>query len=101
MSVTTPLEPKQNDGFKEKAVGDKVIKDAVARILKLEEEKDSAVSELKGAYDDAAAKGVDRKALKTVVKLKKKGHSPEHTQTVNSYLKSLGELPLFAAAELH
>jgi len=101
MSVASPLDPKQNDGFKEKNVGDTVIKKAVERILALEEKKDQAVSDLKGAYDDAAEKGVDRRALKDVVKLQKKTRSPEHMQTVNSYLKALGELPLFANMEIH
>jgi uncharacterized protein (UPF0335 family) len=79
-----------------KVAGDTDIKKGVERLLKLTEEMDNLKADLKAVYDEYADKGVDRRALKTVVKLKRKDMSEEHKNTVNAYLRALGELPLFA-----
>ena len=97
MSVKDVLKP-SDEGFAGKIVGDKEVKSYVKRILRLKEEADNINADIKSVYDEAADKGLDRSALKTVVKISRKDVSEEHKQTVNAYLNAIGDLPLFATA---
>lgn len=87
---------KEESPFASKMASNKEIKEFSDRILKLQEERDNISADIRSTYDAAADKGIDRKALKSVVKIVKKGLSDEDKVTVNAYLKALGELPLFA-----
>lgn len=71
------------------------VKKFVERALKLEENMDQAKSDLKQLYDDAHNGGVDRKALKIVVKHKKKAFSVELRQEVNELFEKCGDSPMF------
>jgi uncharacterized protein (UPF0335 family) len=73
------------------------VKEFVNRAMKLEEQLDQAKADLKGLYDDAHDQGFDRKALKIVIKNRKKPMSFELRQEVNELQTKLGDLPLFAA----
>lgn len=88
----------EDDGFAGKIASNKKVKETVERILKLKEESANINADIKSAYDAAANEGIDRAALKAVVKMRAKDVSEEHKVTVNSYLKALGDLPLFATA---
>ena len=100
MSVKDVLKP-EDEGFAGKIASNKEIKENVARILKLMEERDNISADIKSVYDSAHDKGIDRTALKQVVKLRRKDVSEEHKQTVNAYLNALGDLPLFATPALN
>ena len=91
----------EDDGFAGKIASNKEIKEMVSRILKLKEEADNINADIKSVYDAANDKGIDRAALKQVVKLRRKDVSDEHKQTVNAYLNALGDLPLFATPALN
>jgi len=97
MPVKDVLKP-SDDGFAGKIASNKEIKEYVDRIMKLKEEADNINADIKSVYDAANDKGIDRTALKIVVKLRRKDVSEEHKQTVNAYLNALGDLPLFATA---
>lgn len=68
----------------------------VERICRLEDEKATIGEDIKEVYDEAEGHGYDKKALKQVVKIKRKPIDLGHRQTVNQYLRCLGELPLFS-----
>lgn len=72
------------------------IKKYIERALKLEETLDQTKADLKGLYDDADNEGIDRKALKVVVKHKKKPLSSNNRQEVNMLLEKVGDQPMFA-----
>lgn len=72
------------------------VKKAVDGILKLEEEMDNLKADLKSAYDTAHNGGIDRKALKIVVKHKRKPMSVEMRQDVNELMTKVGEQIVFA-----
>lgn len=72
------------------------VKKFVERALKLEEQLDQDKADLKGLYNDAHNQGVDRKALKIVVKHKKKPFSLEVRQEVNELFEKCGDSPMFA-----
>jgi len=92
----------KDDGVAGKIAGNKDIKEAVENILKKREELDNLRADVRALYDAAADKGIDRKALKAVVEFKRgQMASEEHKSDVNTYLKALGELPLFAVASVH
>ena len=100
MAARDILKP-SDEGFAGKVAGNKDIKDIVEKIIKLKGQMSDLASDIKGVYDLASDKGLDRKALKTVVKLRMNDAGEEHKQTVNAYLKSLGDLPLFAESATH
>lgn len=75
------------------------VKKFIDRALKLEEELAQNRADLKSVYDDAHNEGIDRKALKVVVKHKKNPVSFEHRQEVNELLKKVSAEPLYHAVE--
>ncbi len=72
------------------------VKKFVERALRLEDQLDQDKADLKGLYDDAHNAGIDRKALKIVVKHKKKAFSVELRQEVNELFEKCGDSPMFA-----
>lgn len=87
------------DTFSEEAVklpNSADVKKTVDGILKLEEELANLKADLKQCYDTAHKGGIDRKALKIVVKHKKKAMSVELRQEINELLTKAGEQIVFA-----
>lgn len=72
------------------------VKSFVNRIHKVEETMDQAKADLKSLYTDAKDQGIDPKALKIVVKHKKKPMSVELRQEVNELMTKVGEQHVFA-----
>lgn len=72
------------------------VKKTIDGIMKLEEEMDNIKADIKSAYDTAHKGGIDRKALKFVVKYKKKKPSQEFRQEVNELLEKCGEQMMFS-----
>jgi uncharacterized protein (UPF0335 family) len=72
------------------------VKKFVDKLLRLEEQLDQHKVDMKQAYDDAHEQGIDRKALKIVVKHKKKAVSAELRQEVNDLFEKCGDPLMFA-----
>ncbi len=70
------------------------LKQVVAKIERLEEEKKEAGSHIKDAYAEAKAMGYDTKALRAVVRLRKQDRQEreEHQAVLDTYLLALGEI---------
>ncbi len=66
----------------------------LSRIENLEAEKQEIMDQLKDVYGDAKALGFDTKALRTVVRLRKKDQKKriEEEQMLDLYLHALGEI---------
>jgi uncharacterized protein (UPF0335 family) len=102
----TILEVTNNDGFKKDLTPEQMIPEVVEKILASREKADTIKDQLeeekgrtRSLYTEAKSKGLDTKALKKVVEIKRgKVESDEHKATLNAYLKAMGELPLFASA---
>lgn len=63
----------------------------IERALKLEEQMSQTKADMKGLYDDAHEQGIDRKALKIVVKHKKNPMSQATRAEVNEIMTKVGE----------
>lgn len=74
------------------------VKGFFDRALAQEKEIDGLKEDLKQIYQDAHDQGIDRKALRFVVKHKKNPISIEHRQEVNETLTKVGEQAMFAFA---
>ncbi len=70
------------------------LKQMLARIEKLEEEKASVASDIKDCYGEAKALGYDTKALRKVVSLRKMDRKDraEQEAMIDLYLHALGEI---------
>lgn len=70
------------------------LKQVVARIERLEEEKAGIASDIKDVYAEAKALGYDTKALRAVVRLRKldRREREEQEQVLDLYLAALGEI---------
>jgi uncharacterized protein (UPF0335 family) len=70
------------------------LKQLVARIEKLEEEKKSIGDDIKESYAEAKAVGFDSKVLRQVIKLRKQDRQEreEQEQIRDLYLHALGEI---------
>lgn len=68
------------------------LKTIVERIEKLEEEKAAISTDIKDVYSEAKANGFDKKALKTVIALRKKEASKraEEQAILETYMAALG-----------
>ena len=68
------------------------LKTIVERIEKLEEEKAAIANDIKDVYSEAKANGFDKKALKTVIALRKKEASKraEEQAILETYMAALG-----------
>jgi uncharacterized protein (UPF0335 family) len=70
------------------------LKQLVARIEKLEEEKKGIADDIKESYAEAKAVGFDSKVLRQVIKLRKQDRQEreEQEQVRDLYLHALGEI---------
>lgn len=70
----------------------KMLTNIVKRIEALEEEKKDIQHDIKDLYAEAKSKGIDKKALKQVIKIRKKDKTEliEQEETVKYYLDILG-----------
>jgi len=74
------------------------VKAFIQKIHKKMEDMDDMKADLKSLYDDAEEQGIDRAALKFVVKFKKKPLSNDKKKAVNELLEKSGEQLLFVFA---
>jgi uncharacterized protein (UPF0335 family) len=70
------------------------LKQFVARIERLEEEKTELAGQLKEVYGEAKALGYDTKALRSVIRLRKipAGERSEAEMILDLYLEAIGEI---------
>ena len=70
------------------------LRQLVARIEKLEEEKKSIADDIKESYAEAKAVGLDSKVLRQVVRIRKQDRQEreEQEQIRELYLHALGEI---------
>ncbi len=70
------------------------LRRTIERIERLEEEKKEVAEQIKDVYAEAKAFGLDTKALRTCVKLRKqdKAERQEQELVLETYLVELGEL---------
>ncbi len=69
------------------------LRQTVAKIERLEEEKKEVAEQIKEIYAEAKAFGFDTKALRQVIRLRKvdKAEREEHEMVLGTYLIALGE----------
>lgn len=69
------------------------LRQTVAKIERLEEEKKEVAEQIKDVYAEAKAMGFDTKALRAVVRLRKidKAERDEQEMVLETYLIALGE----------
>jgi len=69
----------------------------IERIERLEEEKRTIADDIKDIYAEAKGTGFDTKAIRTIVKLRKKDQAEreEEEAILDTYMAALGMLPLF------
>ncbi|MEX1250241.1 MAG: DUF2312 domain-containing protein [Hyphomonas sp.] len=70
------------------------LRQTVAKIERLEEEKKEVAEQIKEVYGEAKAIGFDTKALRTVIRLRKieKAERDEQEMILETYLIALGEM---------
>ena len=70
------------------------LRQTVAKIERLEEEKKEVAEQIKEVYGEAKAIGFDTKALRAVIRLRKieKAERDEQEMILETYLIALGEL---------
>ncbi|WP_291208798.1 DUF2312 domain-containing protein [Hyphomonas sp.] len=70
------------------------LRQTVAKIERLEEEKKEVAEQIKEVYGEAKAIGFDTKALRQVIRLRKieKAERDEQEMILETYLIALGEL---------
>lgn len=69
------------------------LRQTVAKIERLEEEKKEIAAEIKEVYGEAKSFGFDTKALRAVIRLRKmeKADRDEHEMMIETYLFALGD----------
>lgn len=74
--------------------GKEKLKQLVARIERLEEEKASLAADIKEVYGEAKGLGYDTKVLRKVIRLRKQDaqERAEQEQIMDLYLLALGEI---------
>ena len=74
----------------------RLAKTIIERIERLEEEKATIGDDIKDVYGEAKGEGYDTKAMRTIVKMRKKdqGERKEEELVLNTYLIALGMAPL-------
>ena len=70
------------------------LRQVVAKIERLEEEKKEVAEQIKEVYGEAKSMGYDTKALRAVVKLRKQDRQEREEQQsiLDTYLLALGEI---------
>jgi len=73
------------------------LKSVIARIENLEESKAGIVADIRDVYAEAKGNGLDAKAIRTIIKLRKlDAQTREEEETIlDTYMAALGMLPLF------
>ncbi|HZZ77469.1 MAG TPA: DUF2312 domain-containing protein [Gemmataceae bacterium] len=73
------------------------LRSVVERIERLEEQKAGIGADIKEVYAEAHGNGLCRKAIRQIVKLRKKdaNERQEEEAMLTTYMRSLGMLPLF------
>lgn len=68
------------------------LKQFVARIERLEEEKQTIADDIRDVYEEAASTGYDKKILRQVIKIRKqdKAEREEAEALLDTYLAALG-----------
>ena len=68
------------------------LKSFIERIERLEEEKKAIADDIKDVFAEAKANGVDVKALRTILKIRKEevDERKEHEAIVDLYMQALG-----------
>lgn len=81
-------------GIEINSAGKEKLRQIVAKIEKLEEEKKETAGEIKDVYGEAKAMGYDTKALRTVIRLRKidRQEREEADAILDTYLLALGEI---------
>ncbi len=71
------------------------LKAIIARIEKLEDGKTSISNDIKDVYAEAGGNGFDKKAIRTIIKIRKQDASErEEEETIlDTYLHALGMIP--------
>lgn len=76
------------------------LKAAVAEIMQLKKKAADANGDIRSAFSKWEKKGVDKAALKDVIKITSAStNNDDHKATVNIYMEMLGHLPLFHFAD--
>ena len=77
------------------------LKSILARIEKLEEEKAALAADIREIFAEAKGNGYDVKALRTIIKMRKKDASEleEEQNVLDVYMAALDMLPLFEGIE--
>ncbi len=67
----------------------------IERIERLEEEKSTVADDIKGVYGEAKSMGFEGKAIRTIIKIRKKDISEYHNAqaVLDTYLAALGMIP--------
>lgn len=70
------------------------LKQTIERVERLEEEKKEIAEQIKEVYAEAKALGFDTKALRQVVRIRKKDRQEreEEEMVLDTYLAALGEI---------
>lgn len=68
------------------------LKSVIARVERLEEEKSGIVSDIRDVYAEAKGNGLDIKAIRAIVKLRKmdEGERSEQEAVLSTYMAALG-----------
>ena len=68
------------------------LKQLVERIEKLEEEKAAIASDIKDVFAEAKGRGFDTKAIRHIIRLRKKNHAErqEEEAILDLYMQALG-----------
>lgn len=76
------------------SAGKEKLRQTVAKIERLEEEKAGVGAQIKDVYAEAKAMGYDTKALRTVIRLRKvdRQQREEAEAILETYLLALGEI---------
>lgn len=76
------------------SAGKEKLRQVVAKIEKLEEEKKEVGGQIKDVYGEAKSMGYDTKALRTVIRLRKisRQEREEADAILDTYLLALGEI---------
>lgn len=74
------------------------VKGYADRIGNIMTEQDTLREDLKEIYLEAKEKGVDVKALRSAIAIKRKEKDQPHRQKVNEYLQTMGEPVQYALA---
>lgn len=81
-------------GIEINQVGRDKLRQVVAKIEKLEEEKKEVGGQIKDVYDEAKSMGYDTKALRAVIRIRKQDRQEreEADAILDTYLLALGEI---------